>query len=119
MIFHSKSKDVTKMRKLVAPLSVKQTTAPGVENEPPIKMRKISLEMVEVGKLVLPDTSPNRWFSFAQELLKLQFPYISGFQSTPVATCEVSESACNNYIFEDNSFTGKPLDCSHKHRMCT
>ena len=99
------------MRKLVASLSVKQTTAPGVENEPPNKMRKISSDIIEVDKLVLPDTSPNRWLSlkgidltemnktritsgkelsdnhisFVQELLKILFPHIiTGFQSTLV-----------------------------------
>ena len=94
-----------------------------------------------VDKMVLPDTSPNRCLSlkridltemdktrimseikltdnhidFAQELLKKQFPHISGLQST----CEASETACNVYIFADNSFTGKPLDCGLEHRMCT
>ena len=95
------------MRKLVAPFSVKQTTAPGAENEPPNKMRKISSEIIEEDKLKLLDTSPNRWLSlkgidrtkwtkldkssvtiiiinFAQELLQTQFPHISGLQSTLV-----------------------------------
>ena len=110
LILHGEPKDVAKMRKLVAPLSVKQTTAPGAENEPPNKMRKISTEIIEVDKLKLPDTSPNRWLSlkginltevdktrlmsgqelsdnhinFTQELLQTQFPHISGLQSTLV-----------------------------------
>ena len=80
------------------------------ENEPPNKVRKITSEVIEVDKMVLFDTSPNRWLSlkeidltemdktrimsgieltdnhidFVQELLKKQFPHISGLQSTLV-----------------------------------
>ena len=36
------------MQKLVAPLSVKLTTAPGAESESPNKIRKISSEIIEV-----------------------------------------------------------------------
>ena len=111
LIFRGDPKDVAKMKKLVVPFnSVKQTATPGAENEPPNKVRKITPEIIEVDKLVLPGTSPNRWLSlkgidltemdrsritsgkelsdnhisFAQKLLKIQFPHISGLQSTLV-----------------------------------
>ena len=103
------------MRRLVVPVSVKHTTAPGTENEPPNKRKKTSSDIIEVDKLVLLDTSPNRWLSlkgidltemdktritsgrelsdnhinFAQEILKIQFPHISGLQSTLIiAKCQ-------------------------------
>ena len=89
---------------IVVPVSVKHTTAPGAENELPNKRKKISSDIIEVDKLVLLDTSPNRWLSlkgidlrwtklgshleessshqFAQEILKIQFLHISGLQLT-------------------------------------
>ena len=108
LIFRGESKDVAKMRKLLVPVSMKDTTAPGAENEPPNKRKKINSDIIEVDKLVLLDTSPSRWLSlkgidltemdktritsgrelsdnhinFAQEILKIQFPHISGLQST-------------------------------------
>ena len=53
---------MAKIRKLIAPC-VKQTAAPGAENEPPNKIRKLSSEIVEVDMLMISDTSSNTWLS--------------------------------------------------------
>lgn len=48
LIFRGESKDVVKMRKLLVPVSLKHTTAPGAENEPPNKRNKINSDITEV-----------------------------------------------------------------------
>ena len=48
LIFCGEPKDVAKIKKLVVPVCVKQTTVSGAENEPLNKVRKINSEVIEV-----------------------------------------------------------------------
>ena len=48
LIFRGETKDVAKIKKLVVPVCVKQTTVSGAENEPSNKIRKINSEVIEV-----------------------------------------------------------------------
>ena len=57
LIFRGEPKDVVKIKKLVVPVCVKQTTVSGAENEPPNKVRKINSVVIEVDQgciLLLP-----------------------------------------------------------------
>ena len=54
LIFCGEPEDVVKIKKLVVPVCV---TMSGAENEPPKKVTNINPEVIEVDKMVLPDTS--------------------------------------------------------------
>ena len=54
---------MVKIKKLVVSVCVKLTTVSGAENEPPNKVRRINSGVIEMDKMVLPCTSPNRWLS--------------------------------------------------------
>ena len=106
--FSGELKDVGKLKRLLS--SLPMTNEGGKENEPPSKKAKVDLgKAIDVEKILdLPDSPPNVWLkfkgicltkmdkdvivsgkeltdlhiSFAQEVIKMQFPHISGLQST-------------------------------------
>ena len=79
------------MKKLVLPVSVKQTTAPGAESEPPNKKKKISsAHVIEVDKLVHLDTSQSRWLSLKGIDLLRSTKLESHLEESSVITISIS-----------------------------
>ena len=77
------------MRKLLVPVSLKHTTAPGAENEPPNKRNKINSDITEVDKLVLLDTSPNKWLSLKGIDLTEMDKLVSHLEESSVITTSI------------------------------